>query len=30
MVGLARKDTRDRDLPRFRAVIDGVEADEGR
>ncbi|HEX2510055.1 MAG TPA: hypothetical protein VHK66_05995 [Microvirga sp.] len=29
MVGLTRKDTRDRDLPRFRSVIDGVEADDG-
>jgi hypothetical protein len=29
MVGLTRKDARDRDLPRFRAVIDAVEADDG-
>lgn len=28
MVGLTRKDARDRDLPRFRAVIDGIEADD--
>lgn len=27
MVGLTRAETRDRDLPRFRAVIDGVEAE---